>query len=339
MTAPPIITRKPLYYFIVLTLLLLAGELTITRLARFTTTPGLPFAVTVDLVVGLPVLYYLFIVRRYKVGWTTVAGVFGLALVVAAGILPPAQQLYLGWFRKALLLAEPALLVVLVVRLRRLVHHYRLAAAIETDFLLNLAASFRAVFGHPLPFLVSEAAMVRYGLLGWLKPAAAAAQPAFSMHRESAFTAIMGTLLLVSVAEMGGVHLLVMRWSPVVAYWLLGLSVYGTGFLLGHLQAVRQRPLLLTATTLRIRVGLVWNFDLPLAALAAAEPWRDAEPLPEGVLNLAQQLITPPNVLLSCHHAITALGPYGLRKTTRQLALYVDKPAEFMQALNLPRAI
>ncbi|GAA3999865.1 hypothetical protein GCM10022408_08580 [Hymenobacter fastidiosus] len=336
MPAPALSGRKPLYYFLTLALLLLAGELTITRLARFTTTPGLPFAVTVDLVVGLPVLYYLFIVRRYKVGWTTVAGVFGLALVVAAWILPPAQQLYLGWFRKALLLAEPVLLVVLVVRLRRLVHHYRLAAAIEPDFLLNLAASFRAVFGQPLPFLVSEAAMVRYGLLGWLKPAAA--QPGFSMHRESAFTAIMGTLLLVSVAEMGGVHLLVQRWNPVAAYWLLGLSVYGMGFLLGHLQAVRQRPLLLTATVLRIRVGLVWNFDLPLAALAAAEPWRDAEPLPEGVLNLAQQLITPPNVLLSCHHAITALGPYGLGKTTRQLALYVDKPAEFVQALQRPVA-
>ena len=335
MTAAPLISRKPLYWFLLLATLIPAVELLVTRQPRFAASPALALGVTLDLVLLLPALYYLLIVRPYRVGWFTMAGMFGLTLGLAGLILPAGQQHYLGWFRQGALLAEPALLVLVLLRLRKLRHHYRLAAATQSDVQQNLETSFRAVFGHPLTPLASELLMVRYALLFWRRARPATA-PAFTQHQDSAVTAMLATLLLATGVEMTVAHLLIGRWYPTAAYGLLALSGYSLLWLLGHLQAVRQRPLLLTESAVLVRVGLVWNFALPRTALAAATRLLDSGELPKTTLNLAKTLLTPPNVLLTCHHPISAVGPYGIRQSTRQLALYVDSPADFIRALGLP---
>ncbi len=52
-----------------------------------------------------------------------------------------------------------------------------------------------------------------------------------------------------------------------------------------------------------------------------------------GVLNLAKQLITVPNLLLTFTDPVTVVGLYGIRRTVHSVAIYVDAPAALTQAL------
>ncbi|MCC2546965.1 hypothetical protein LJY25_10955 [Hymenobacter sp. BT175] len=342
MTVPFTFRSRYLLQFLFLSLLVGAAEWLVTHSAAFQLRgPVMALAVTVDLTVGIPALYYFFVARRYQLPLSTVAVVFTLSLGVAAWLLPPDGQQYVGWLRNLLLVAEPLLTVLVLVRLRGVLRAYRAARLHYPDFTDNLASSFRTVFGSALAPVVSEVAMFRYALLFWLTPAplpASQSTHSFSMHRESAFTAIMATLLLVSVVEMTVVHLLVMRWHPGAAWALLGLSAYSLLFVLGHLHAVRQRPVLVQEQVLMLRVGLLWRVRLPRAAIASAVPIRELPALPE-LLNLAGPLVTAPNVLLTLHEPVAASGPYGLRKKAPHLALYVDEPARLLAVLATPAQV
>ncbi|UOQ72134.1 hypothetical protein [Hymenobacter cellulosilyticus] len=327
-------TRKPLLAFLGLTVLVVLVELLITRHRQFTTVPALPLAVTFDLVVGLPLLYYFCLVRPYRLSPFTLTGAFVAAVALATVVLPAPQQTYLAWVRQSWVLAEPLLGLLMLWRLRSLIRAYRLARSQQPDLALNLEAAFQTVFGTPLRPVVGEILMLRYGLFFWLRAPEPGCGQRFTVHRESAFVAILGTLLLVTVAEALAVHFLVVRWSYGAAVVLLVLSLYSLIFLVGHLAAALQKPVVVDADYVRIRVGLVWSFTVPRAAIARAELLRDPDKLPAATLNLAKPLLTPPNVLLTCHVPITVTGIYGLRTTTCTLALYVDAPQDFVGILT-----
>jgi hypothetical protein len=58
-------------------------------------------------------------------------------------------------------------------------------------------------------------------------------------------------------------------------------------------------------------------------------------PLPPApdLLNAARLLLTPPNLLLTFAEPQQVRGLYGLQRTVRRLAIYVDEPAALVQQL------
>jgi len=334
MTALHTSRHRPLVLFLLLVFAVVCTELVVTHLRQFTTHTLLPLAVTLDVTVGIPALYYAFIVRRYRVPVSTVAAVFLLCLYLASVILPTAHQSFLLQLKRVVLLGEPVLLLLSVFKMRHLVREYKKAQSVRIDFEHNLAASFQAVFGNPLLPLVSELTMLRYGLCFWLQLPPAASQYTFSVHRESGFSALMSTVMFVPVIEMVVVHLLVMRWIQPVALVLLLLSAYSLLFLLAHLRAVRQRPILLENTTLILRAGLVWQCSIDVSHITKVEAIRELDITRKGILNLAKPLLTQPNVLLTSHGPVIVNGLYGFSKSTHSLAFYVDRPQEFLPLLQ-----
>ena len=321
--------------FGLLALLFVAVEWQITRLPQFYQRPALPAAVSADLLLGLPLLFYFVVARRYRLSPLTLVVAFGAAVAVASWVLPAGQQQYVQWGKTALLLAEPLALLVGLWHLRRLVRAYRHGRQQgEADFLTNLENSFQTVFGRPLRPVVGELAMLRYAL--WFGRAAAepAAVP-FTAYRQSAFRATMGALLLASGVEMLVAHLLLVRWSAVAAGAALVLSLYSVLFVLGHLRAVVLRPTVVTADgRLRLRVGFVWQVDLPLTEIVEAYQLPAAAILRPETLNLAKLLLTEPNVLLVLRAPAPVRGLYGLTRRRQRLALYVDDPQAFIEAVK-----
>ena len=130
-------------------------------------------------------------------------------------------------------------------------------------------------------------------------------------------------------------HLLLMRWSAAAASVALLLSLYSVLFVLGHLRAVVLRPTVVTADgRLRLRVGFVWQVDLPLAEVADAYLLPPAARLRPDTLNLARLLLTEPNVLLALRAPAPVRGLYGLTRQPQRLALYVDDPQAFIEAVK-----
>lgn len=332
------VSARPALGFGLLLLAVIGIEWLLVRQPVFTHQALLPAAVSFDVLVGLPVLFYLLIVRPYRLPVSTVAAAFVAAVALGYWLIPAPQQQYVRWAGQALGAVEVLTVALTLLNLRRLQRAYQTARPHTPEVAECLTTAFRQVFGRPMVPLVFELMMLYYALMSWrARPVVAAGSRVFISYRNSAFTAYLGTIALLSMAEMGALHLLLVRWSPLVAGIALVLHLYGLLLLLAHARAVRLLPVQLTTEDeLVIRVGFFWMVRLPRAALLTARLLRDTPTPAPGLLNLARPLLTPPNLLLVCATPQPVAGPYGLRRNACELALYVDDAAGLLAALALP---
>lgn len=252
---PPLHVRlRPVLAFAVLALLVVAIEHAVVRLPAFARQPALSWGVLADVLVGLPLLFYGLLMRRYRLSPLVLGTVVGACLALA-------------W---------------------------------------------------------------------WLLPVPAAVTAAFSSHRESGFVALMVMSCFGLLIESAALHLLVRLWSPAAAGWLLIVDAYTLLLFVAHGHAVRLQPTLLTADELQVRVGFFWQLTVSRAALQTAEALRDDFAAGPDTLNLARPLLTAPNVMLTFAAPVIVTGPYGIRRSARRLALYLDQPQAFLAAACHP---
>lgn len=336
MVLAPVVRWRPAGWFVGLAVAVVGVEWLVVQRPDFATHAALPAAVTFDVVAGLPLLFYWLVVRPYRLPSALVIGVFAGAVAVGYWLIPAAQQHYLDWARHGLVAAEAVVVSLAVLNLRRLRRAFRQVRPAAPGYTEALIEAFNTVFGRSLEVLLSEVSILYYALLSWRAPLEARpTDVAFSNYRESAVTALLVTVGLLSVVEMGAVHLLLMRWQPAVAWAALALHLYGLLTLLAHIRAVRLRPTLLTAEgDLLVRVGFWWSVPVPRATISEAQILKDTPSRTAGLLNVAAPLLTPPNLLLVFREPLLARGPYGMRRPVRQLALYLDEPTMLQAALT-----
>ena len=307
---------RPALWFAALALFVVGIERAVTLQPMFVQRPLLPTAVVFDMLVGLPVLFYFLVVRRYQLPLSTLAAAVGTCLALTHWLLPVAQQQPLRVLHWLPAVLELVTLTVLASRARRLVRAYQLAGMVETRFLPRLRTAVAKEMGKAGNFLLAEIDMLQFALLGWwARPATRANTMAFSSHRESGFVALV-----------------------VMSCFGLLIDLYGLALLVAHGHAVRLQPTLLTADALVVRVGFFWLVAVPRAALVAIEPLRgDFTSGPED-LNLARPLFVAPNLLLTFADSVSLTGPYGIRRPARRIALYLDQPQQFVAAAGFPIA-
>jgi len=128
---------------------------------------------------------------------------------------------------------------------------------------------------------------------------------------------------------MIAVHLVVYRlWSPVAAWVLTGLSIYGALWMLGDLQALRLRPTIITAQALMLRTGFRWEVDISWSNVIGVRrlDWQERGD-GEGRLNTA--VLGEPTLELVLREPVRVRGVYGLAKTTARIGVAVDEPERF----------
>jgi hypothetical protein len=305
-----------------------------TTTPLFSQRPILPYAVTFDLLVGLPALFYWLVGRHYQLPISSLIGVVGACLALAYWLLPPTQQapLHALYFLPAVL--EGLTLLLLAAKGWRLIRSYQLAYQ-QPHVWPAAQVAVQQTLGPAGVLLLAEVEMLRYAVLGWwAKPEILLHTAVFSTYRESGFTAFASMVGVALVVEATVVHLLVSLWSAQLAGWLLFLEGYTLVMLLAHGQAVRLRPVLLTADTLHLQVGFVWQLTVPVAELVAVASVRDTPAPAPDLLNLTKLLFTTPNLVLTFSHPVTVKGPYGVQRTGKRLAVYLDQPQQFREALK-----
>ena len=328
--------HRPALWFGALFLLVVFAEHTITTLPAFRQRPALSWGVAFDLLVVLPGLFYVLVVRRYALSLGTLMAAVGGGLALAHWLIPLAQQQPLQALRWLPVLLEGAALLALVAKARRLVQHYRAAGAGQPERWPRACAAVQHVLGWPGTLLVAEAEMLRYAATGWWgTEAARPGAGAYSNFRASGFTAFVVMAGVVVAIETAVVHLLASHWNPVLAQWLLLFDAYALVFVVAHGHAVRLTPTLLTPEAVHIRVGFLWQLTAARAALVAIELLREAPAARPGLLNLSKQLFTPPNLLLTFADPVAVTGPYGIRRTARQVAIYLDCPRDFIAQVGI----
>jgi hypothetical protein len=169
-----------------------------------------------------------------------------------------------------------------------------------------------------------EARAVGFALTGWFRRAPAG----YTMHRNTAYLAVIGIFVFLLGVEGAAAHLLIAQASRTAAWIATALSIYAAIWIIGHAHAARLQPLRFTDAGLAIAKGVFWRVTVPLDAIAAAEPIEAKVP---GARDLSYLV---PNVLLTLRAPIALDGPFGIRRQADRLTLSLDERAQFLAQLS-----
>jgi len=304
--------RRPLV-FAALAVAAVAAEYAVVASRGFALHPtGFSAAVIFDLVVGLPLAWWLLVVRPGAARPRTLVPVALAGLAVAAALLPGER----GLLRGLRFLAIPAEVALVAAALRRF-------SGARGDLPDRLRA---ALGGGPVARLAAnELAILGLALFSWRSRP----EPGtLSVHRRSGWTAVCVAVLFMSLPETAGLHLLIARWSPSAAWAATALGAYGVVWLLGDLRALQLRGVSVAGGLLRIRIGLRREVDVPLAWIASVE---------DGAAPGAERLavLGAPALTLRLREPVEVRSLFGKARRATALALQIDDPAAFRALLAL----
>lgn len=257
----------------------------------------------------------------------TTAPFFLASIAVAWVVLPDGRRGALEAFEWLAIPVELLLLATIVVRARRARRAFRGAEAPDLRERVRIAAAEVAP-GRVAEILAYEVAMLWHAFARRLPPVEpGAGEVVLTSHRRAAYGTLVAAFLIIVAVETAAVHFLVQMWSPLAAWGLTALSVYAAIWLVGDWRAIRARPSVLGPDRLRLRLGLRWEVDVPRAAIEAVEPGLSGE------TDLGLVLPASKGATLRLTEPVEVLGPYGIRRRARTIAVTLDEPRLLEEAL------
>lgn len=321
------------YRFLALPVLLL-GLVLIVRSPVFTSSPDLyALAVTADLLLTIPVIWFL-LIRKTRIPNITTVPVLIAGLVAGFFILPPTHHQYLELFRDVVLpFIELSVLGYIAVTVTRTVKRFREERGTSADFYSTLRATLSGqLSGFALEAVVMEISVIYYGFFAWKKRNPATGE--YSYHRESGGTILWVLILFLVAVETVVFHLLITQWSVTAAWIFSGLSLYSGMQVLGIFKAAAHRPILLLKDSVRLRYGLMNEVDISydqIAEIAPASGLGDQEEY-TPISPLGQ--LENQNIQIILRNPAIMRGFYGIKKKTTRLAFHADQPEAFIKAVE-----
>lgn len=296
----------------------------------------LALAVTADLTLGIPALYYLFFVRSRRAPAITLAPIFLLSVLLAHWVLPAEGKTYLRWLELVLPLVELGLLTYAVVKARAIRQRFlalRPDAVYPSD---ALEGALVEVTGGAAPLIrlaATEFSMLYYGLWGWFlsfRPNADG-HTAFSYHRKTLYPAFLGLVLVLLPLETLGLHVLISQWSSTAAWIFTILGVYSAFWIIGDFHAIRLHPIVATDDALHLRCGFRWQATIPWTQIVGLRKWQQKDDEREGCASLA--VIGQPAWRLELRQPVTLHGLFNRTRQVDCVGLWLDDPTVFQAEL------
>lgn len=319
---------------VLLTLALFAVLILISTLSTAVLNDTLAFAITVDLLITVPILYYL-LIRKTSIPNTTTVPILILGLVIGTFFLPESNQSYLNLFKTfAMPVIEVAILTFIIAKVYSIRKRFKSNKDSSVDFFSALKKACAEIIPKKLaPIFVAEIAVIYYGLINWKKRKLTTNE--FTYHVKSGTVTLLGAFIFIILIETFVVHLLVSRWSEIAAWILTGLSIYTVLQVLGFAKSLSKRPFEISDNSLLIRYGILAEVDINLRDIAVIElskkPIKDYKTCiklsPFGELESH-------NTVIYLNTPNTLAGMYGTKKEFEALAFYVDQPEMFKENLE-----
>lgn len=308
----------------------------LTKSTIFSDHPSIgSFAITFDLLITIPIIYFL-LIRKSKIPVTTVVPVMIVSLIVGTFILPNENQYYLNLFKVwGLPIIEILVVSFIIVKIRTSIRKYKQKKLLNPDFYTTLKETCSELLPEKIvPIFATEIAVFYYGFLNWKKPTPD--ENDFTYHKNSGTPTLLVAIIFIGIIETFAIHLLLERWNSTAAWIFSGLSIYTAIQLFGFLKSLSQRPIRIEKNHLIIRYGILAETEINLEDIDFIE-------LSKSDLksdNLTKQLsafgtLESHNIIIRLKKEYSLLGLYGIKKRFTNLALYLDKNEEFKKKIEL----
>jgi hypothetical protein len=323
----------PFVFFAGFTLIILLSLLVIST-SEFLREPEIfAFALTADITLGIPLLFYFFVIRKYDLSLIFAVPVVIFSVVLANVLIPGTHHYYLDFMKQGLVIGELILIIFGAVKIYKIVNEFKKIKTLNFDLIEKLVQTFNNIFGRSgiNEILVSEISMLYYSLFFWKAEKEYSAQlPYFTYHKKSSYLQFWCVILFVLVLETFAIHALLVNWNTVLTYIFLGISFYTFLFLIADLTSVLKRPVVISEGNLYLRTGLRWRAEIPLNKIESFEEYK-AKTKDKGILNIS--LIGESNVVIIFNDAVEFKGIYGIRKNVNKILLFIDDIKGFRELI------
>lgn len=297
----------------------------------------LAIGITLDLILTLPLLWFL-IIRKRDIPKITVVSVFIIGLIIASYLLPIEQQSLLETIKTfAFPIVEMGVLAFVAYTFRKTWLAYQSEKKERPEFFTALSeATQQTIPGRVGVLLATEVAVVYYGLFAWKKTTLKKHE--FTNYKKSGITLVLYVFMGLVVMETFAMHIVIERWSVTAAWVLTALSVYTCFQLWALIRSMPRRPIKVDVENgkLYLRYGFFSEATLHLKNLEQIE--MTARSLPEN-----QELVAlTPLDMLDSHNLVLHFknndnvlhGFYGRTSKFKGIAIYVDDKVKFVDLLQ-----
>lgn len=290
-------------------------------------------ALPLDFMVGIPLGFYLLIIRPKKLTLLSVIPViwFGYALSVFAlgsvdaGVLP-----YL------LTLLIPVELAIAIRECLKIARVYKAAKRDSIDPMLWFRKTMLYLVRQDMSanMAAAELSVWYYALFSWRqKPYMLSGEKAFTYHNAGGYMNMMLGLALAFPIEIIGVHILISQWSLLAASIVTALSVYAAIWFIGDARARMMRPIAIDGDRVRLECGIQMEALIPLSDIERiCFSQNDVSGLQKtDVLNYGT--FYQANVWIVTKQPISVQTLFGL-KQARAIGISVDDPKGLMREMR-----
>ena len=196
----------------------------------------------------------------------------------------------------------------------------------------SLENALGEILPHPLVALaIAEARVLHLALFRWRASAdIPAGTQGFAYHRY--LTPMLAVLLVLQLIELGVVHMLVMLWSPTVAWILFAISAWGVVWIVALLKSLRLKPILLTDEGVRVRGGFLIDVLVRYDDIAELRSSFAAEDV-QARTTLNAAILSWPEFMLDLRQPMAVPGLFGRSSEVDRVAFKLDDPAAFRTEL------
>lgn len=296
--------------------------------------PMMDLAITLDLVLVVPVVYLLMI-RKTRIPNTTVVPILVLGLTLGFIFLPSKNQFYLSLFKTWILpLIEFSILTFIIIKIRRARKTYTSLTKTIPDFFTALKLACSEILPQPvvIPFS-TEVAVIYYSFIDWKHRQLGPNE--FSYHKKNGSTSLILGFIVLVAAETIGLHMFLSKWSVPLAWVLTGLSMYTGLQLFGIARSLAKRPITLEKGHLSLRYGILNESIIPYSAIDSITLSQKIDKNHELVRSMSPfSDIEGFNVVINLKNENVIIGLYGIRKKAKTITLHVDDPEKFKVKLQ-----
>lgn len=292
---------------------------------------SLGLAITIDLLLTVPLVYFL-LIRKTDIPKTTVVPVLIIGLLLGSYFLPGEAQSYLDLFKTWVLpLIEVSVLTYVILKVRQARKHYKTSKAQTPDFYTALKTTCSELLPKKLvmPF-ATEVAVFYYGFFNW--SSTTLEENEYSYHKNSGTPALMGAFVFIIAVETVALHLLLARWNVTAAWILTALSTYTALQVFGFAKSLGKRPISIQANTVHLKYGILGEVEIPLNNIEMVELSGRALPKEPFTKTLSPLgALESHNLILHLKNTQELKGLYGIKQDFNVLGLYLDTPSRFKQ--------
>lgn len=294
----------------------------------------LDLAITADLVLVVPLVYFL-LIRKTDIPKTTIVPMMIVGLVIGSYLLPIENQNYLKLFKNwALPVVELSIVTFVIIKMRRAVIAYKSFKTSSPDFYTTLKNTYSEILPKKvvIPF-ATEIAVVYYGFINWktVKPKA----NEFSYHKESGTPVLLGAFIFIILIETFVVHILLENWNMIIAWIFTGLSIYTVIQIFGFAKSLTKRPISIENDYLYLKYGILNEVKIPYSTIKSI--YLSKKDLEKNKLTTKLSPfgeLESHNTVIELEKESTLIGIYGFKKKFKVLGLHLDKPNDFIEKIE-----